>query len=113
MLLKLIVRSADLSASQIPIVLLASQIQWRVQGDHLYVHHVLDLPTYQLVDCRLLYDDRLQAQLTLADPLALPNERRMLLNAIDPGLTRIEGVPSIPASRARTSKPLSRGCYNF
>lgn len=100
-LLKLIVRSADLSASQIPIVLLASQIQWRVQGDHLYVHHELDLPTYQLVDCRLLYDDRLQAQLTLADPLALPNERRMLLNTIDPGLTRVEGVLLNPGKQGQ------------
>lgn len=99
--LKVIVRNADLNTSQIPIVLGGSQIAWERRGAYLYGRHELDLPSNQLVDCRLLYDDRTQAQIILEDLNALPNERRILINAIDPQLSRIDKLLKNPGKQSQ------------
>lgn len=95
-------RNAIRNATDLPLVLNGSDVNWDESGDHCVAEWEFDLPSPGILDCRVLYAGRPQANLRLEDPKCLPNPWRTVLGLVDPDLAHMEKVLSRPSkSQAR------------
>jgi hypothetical protein len=95
-LLTLVVRDPDPTVSELPQTVDGAAVNWTEFPDYAEARWQFDLPRNAVLDCRLVYAGRLQAQASLADPRCVPNPLRMMVALVDPDFTRIQQVLTHP-----------------
>lgn len=88
-LCRVTVRNADSRAANVTEVLRGDTIPWTEHGNVQEGQREFDLPESAIVDCRIIYDGRVQQEARLADPETLPNPRRRMVELVDPELRRL------------------------
>jgi len=99
--LRVTVRNADLSDAPLPHSFSGSDLDW-IERDGSWIatlNH--ELASNAVIVCRAVYAGRIQDEIRLCDPNALPNSRRMILNVIDPELQRIRKLLTHPTDKQR------------
>jgi hypothetical protein len=95
------VRNADRSRAVVPHSFTGSEFDWTVQDDWRVGSLTHTLEGNEVAICRAVYAGRIQNEVRLGDPSALPNPRRMILNVIDPQLTRLQKLLTNPTEKQR------------
>jgi hypothetical protein len=85
-----------LNRSDLPHVLNGDQIDWIENDSYRDGRWELDLSESAVIDCRIIYGGQVQAEMRLSDTEALPNARRMLVNLVDPQMSRLEALITRP-----------------
>jgi len=98
--LRITVRDADSSRARIPRSFISTELDWTERDGYWIGSFSFNLDANAVVICRAVYAGRIQHEVRLADPHALPNPRRMLMHVFDPGLMRIQKVLTNPIGKA-------------
>jgi len=98
--LRITVRDADISRAPLPHSFVSSELDWTERDGYWVGSLSFNLSVNAVVICRAVYAGRIQDEVRLADPQALPNPRRMLMQVIDPDLQRIRKVLTNPTTKA-------------
>ncbi|MDQ2655191.1 MAG: hypothetical protein M3Z20_19340 [Chloroflexota bacterium] len=88
-LLRIVIKNADPAAAGFPHAVEGSTITWVRDGAWQNGTLTMDLSEPLIVDCRLTYAGRPQAELRLIDEQYLPNPRRTLVDLVDPDAGRL------------------------
>lgn len=83
-------RNAEPNTHEVPLVVSGSEASWDERDDHHIAEWEFDLPSYQVIDCRVIYAGRPQARRRLEDPKCLPNPWRTALQLVAPDLSDLE-----------------------
>jgi hypothetical protein len=70
----------------------ASQFKWKALFSHMVGESTFEVPLGMVMECRALYQGKIQDVRQLADPSATPNWRRLVVELNDPGLRKISDV---------------------
>jgi hypothetical protein len=97
-LFRIVVRNADTNAVCVPRTLSGENVKWSGDGGQEGTWE-FDLPHSQVLDCRLVYAGRVQAQVRVADPATLPNPRWMMAALVDPELRRLKDLLTTPGKK--------------
>lgn len=92
-------RNADPNARDIPRTLNGRHVAWVEHSDHASGRWEFELRHNEVIDCRAVYDGCVQAQRRMADPKALPNRLRMMINLVDPECSRLVKVLTDPTRK--------------
>ncbi len=90
------VTNADPRGESIRHAISGADIRWTERNGYWEGRHSIQLPYLAIIDCRAVYAGYLQEERRLADPEALPNQRRRVLEVVDPGLRRIHALLTHP-----------------
>ena len=107
--LRITVCDADLSNAPLPYSFERSELHWTEQGEYWIGKLSRELARSAVVICRAVYAGRIQHEVRLADPLTLPNPRRMLMQVIDPDLQRLRKLLTCPTEKQRDDFETSVG----
>lgn len=99
--LRVTVRNADLSDAPMPRSFTGSDLDWMESDGYSIGSLNHELQSNAVIICRAVYAGRIQDEVRLCDPHALPNPRRMMLNMIDPGLERVRKLLTRPTDKQR------------
>jgi hypothetical protein len=98
---RLTVRDASSGGDANPQWISGAEIKWTEGGSYLTGSWGFELPVNSIIDCRAVYAGRVQDEVRLLDPRALPNRRRMVLSVIDPELGRLQALLTNPKEKER------------
>jgi hypothetical protein len=98
---RLTLRVASPAADTIPQWVSGTDIKWTEDGGYLKGSRSFEFPRNSVIDCRAVYAGRIQEEVRLLDPRALPNRRRMILSVVDPGLRRLQSLLTNPKEKER------------
>jgi hypothetical protein len=93
---RLTLRVASPAADTIPQWVGGTDIKWTEDGGYLKGSRSFEFSHNSVIDCRAVYAGRIQEEVRLLDPRALPNRRRMILSVVDPGLRRFQSLLTNP-----------------
>lgn len=99
--LRITVCDADISRSPLPHSFASSDLKWSEREGYWIGSLTFTLDSNAVVSCRAVYCGRIQHEIRLADPRALPNSRRMVLNIIDGGVDRLWELLTRPKGTQR------------
>ena len=100
--LRVTIRDVDRNRVSLPRSFSGSELVWSDDG---IGSLACGLEGNSVVICRAVYAGRIQDEVRLWDPDALPNARRMIFNAIDP---RLERLSELLSGRLRNIATISR-----